>query len=78
MLSQWLITTGLSCDVLGALLVLFFGLPPNVSRGGVIGLAIEREDPIEAAKAVRYEHFGRFGGGLIILGFVLQIWGVWV
>ena len=78
MLSQWLITTGLSCDVVGAVLVLTFALGPKVSRGGASFLQLEGADPEESTKAERYERFGKVGAVLIILGFVLQISGVWV
>ena len=77
MLSQWLITTGLSCDVVGVALLFAFGLPPSVDRSGSVGLEV-RHDPKEAKKGRRYDVYGRFGLGLIIAGFALQIWGVWV
>ena len=78
MLSQWLITIGLSLDVVGAILVFTFALGPKVSRGGTSALLLERDDPKEARKAERYELVGKVGAVSIIVGFVLQIWGVWV
>ena len=46
MLSQWLITIGLSLDVIGAILVFTFAVGPKVSRGGTSALLLEHDDPI--------------------------------
>ena len=78
MLANWLITVGLSFDVVGAILVLNFALGPKVRRGGTRVLALEGNDPNEARKAELYERLGKVGAGLIIVGFALQIVGVWL
>ena len=76
--SQTLITGGLTADIVGFLLVYFFLLPLKVSRGGAINLILEQNDPEEAETAERYRIFGVIGGILVLLGFVLQIAGVWI
>ena len=77
-LSQWLITGGLSIDVVGVAVVFFYGLPARVSKGGIGFIALEQDDPDEAAKWERYNFRSRCGGVLILLGFGLQIVGVWI
>ena len=76
MLSEVLITGGLALDIVGAIFIFKFGLPPRVSRGGTRSLLLEGHDPKEAAKAELYDRLGKVGVGLLILGFFLQIVGV--
>lgn len=66
---------GLCLDIVGALLLWRYGLPPDVRRGGVGALLIEQVDPEEAAKAERYDCFGACRAGLLIGGFALQLVG---
>jgi len=66
-------TVGLVFDIVGALLITLFGLPPAVDRGGVTYLITEGTDQAEARKATRYERLGRFGLILLVIGFGLQL-----
>ena len=78
MLTEALITGGLVMDVVGVVLIFRFGLPPPVSRGGHTLLALEGDDPKEAKKAQWFDRLSEAGALLVILGFALQIIGVWV
>ena len=78
MLSEWLITVGLGLDVAGAILIFVFGLPPAVNRGGTGALLLEGHNPAEAKKARWYDRLSGGGILLLIIGFLLQIWGAWV
>ena len=77
MLSEGLITAGLSLDILGALLIFKFGLPPEVSRSGASALLLEGTDEEEVVKARWYDSTSRVGILLLALGFAFQIGGVW-
>ena len=72
MLSQRLITIGLSCDVVGAVLVLIFALPSKLKPPAPAFLLLEGKDPKD------YALLGLLGAALLVGGFGLQIWGVWV
>ena len=70
-----LTSIGLLLDIVGIGLLWKFGLPPDVRRGGVGYLMLEESDPEEAAKAEKYDRYGRLGLGLLVLGFMLQFVG---
>jgi hypothetical protein len=63
---------GLLFDIASAVLITLFGLPPNVTRGGVTHLITQQTDTAEASKATRYARLGRTGLVLLIIGFGLQ------
>ena len=74
---------GLLLDIGGVCLLFKFGLPAELKRDGTSDVAYWAiGDPIkqaaEKAKAKRYENFGRFALGLIVLGFLLQIISNWI
>ena len=75
MLSEGLITAGLSLDILGAVLIFKFGLPPEVSRSGTGALLLEGTDENEIKKARWYDSISREGILLLALGFAFQIGG---
>jgi hypothetical protein len=68
---------GLVFDIVGATLLVFFGLPPEVNRSGKIfvgrGVSVAGTDPAAVRKAKRYECRGRLGLGLLIIGFLFQL-----
>jgi len=74
MLSAGLITGGLTLDIVGAILIFKFVLPPKVGGGF---LMLEGDEEKEAREMRRYNRLGKLGVGLLILGFGLQIVGVW-
>lgn len=71
----WVAIFGLTLDIIGVGLLWRFGLPENVKRGGVSYLRLEQDDPIEAAKAQRYDRISAVGLGLIVSGFLWQLAG---
>jgi hypothetical protein len=73
MTANGLNSIGLVFDIIGAVLLWYYGLPANISRGGVQGLALEQPDASEAAKADRYDYIGKGGLILLIIGFVFQL-----
>ena len=71
-------TIGLSLDIIGVILLFFFGLPPKkaVSRGAV-RLAVGYDED-EAIRAKWYDRCSRLALTMIILGFGLQIADIWI
>ena len=66
-------SAGLLLDIIGVCLVFKFGLPEDVRRSGASFLRLENDDPVEAAKAARYDSWARVGLLLLIAGFAVQI-----
>ena len=69
-------TIGLIFDIVGAILLARFGLPPVVNRGGGIFTGPVRRigtDVAAARKAEKYERRGHFGVFLLIIGFAFQL-----
>ena len=75
---QLISTTGLLLDILGVIAIWRYGLPPEVSRGGIVTVAMESYDADEAAKEMRYNLLSRCGLVALVVGFGLQILAVWV
>lgn len=74
MISPKVVTaSGLTFDLLGALLLWNYGLPEAVSRDGSIRLVCQQRDDVEVAKARRYDRFATVGLALITTGFFLQL-----
>jgi hypothetical protein len=71
--SKVLNSIGLFLDIWGAFLLFKFGLPEEIRRSGANALVLEQVDVAEAAKAKRYDRRGKFGLGLLLVGFVLQL-----
>ncbi len=65
--------SGLTLDLVGALLLWKYGLPEAVSRDGAIRLVCEQRDDAEAAKARRYDRFATVALALVTIGFGLQL-----
>lgn len=70
---QMLNIFGLVGGIAGAVLLFLFGLPPQVSRGGVSSLLLEQVDEAEKSRAARYDRLGHVGIGLVLLAFLLQL-----
>ena len=64
---------GLLLDIIGAILLMKFGIPPKVDRQGHIYLITHGVDEDEIRKAKNYDWWSMFGLVLIVLGFVLQL-----
>lgn len=64
---------GLILDIIGALLLLKYGIPNKIDPEGHINLILEQEDEAEKGKAKVYEKRSDIAVILIILGFVLQL-----
>jgi hypothetical protein len=67
-------TAGLCLDIVGAFLLLVFGVSGGPAKGGVNYLITEQSDPAEEAAYRRHWRTSRFGFLLIIIGSGLQIW----
>jgi len=78
-------TIGLSLDILGSVLLFFFG-PPQPSFEEGVGLGLEDANILENGKTVKqhnadirklrykYVSISRFAIFLIIIGFAFQLW----
>lgn len=64
---------GLASSLAGAIIIFFFGLPPNVRESGMRYLALEQEDKDEIKKGKRYRMISRIGLILLAVGFLLQL-----
>ena len=64
---------GLALGLAGAIIIFFFGLPPNVRESGMRYLALEQEDKDEITKGKRYRKISRLGLILLAIGFLLQL-----
>ena len=65
-------TVGLLLDIIGALLLFKYGLPPDIDPSGHIHLILEQEDEEEKHRGKIYIRNSRFAVALLILGFALQ------
>jgi hypothetical protein len=74
---KWFNVAGLALDIIGALLLWRYGLRAEISRSGADYLTAEQENEAEKALARRYDHLGRLGLIVLILGFALQLIGSW-
>jgi len=73
LISTQINSIGLVLDILGALLLIKYGIPPKVDREGHIHLITEQVDGAEIQKARSYDRWSTFAILLIILGFALQL-----
>ena len=74
---RWFSVAGLVLDVIGALMLWWFGLPEAISRSGRMSLDLEQEDPAQQALARRYDRWARVGLTCLIAGFIGQLVGAW-
>ena len=66
---------GLILDIARAFLLWRYGLPPSVSRGGVVHIIAEQSDEREARHARGYDRLSDVGIALLIAGFASQLVG---
>jgi hypothetical protein len=69
---------GLVLDIVGAVMLFKFGLPPDFDPLGRSFLITSTTHDDERAKGDRYRFWGRFGLVLMILGFAGQLAGTWL
>ena len=65
---------GLSLDIIGVIILFFFGLPPRIKKGGTINLILEQTDNNEDKKWKIYDFISKLGLLLIIIGFSIQLY----
>jgi hypothetical protein len=77
-LANWLIGTGLVIDVIGALVMFWFGVPryPQRSTAGTSALLLEEDDEDERQRVKWADRLGRGGALLLAVGFGLQFVGL--
>lgn len=78
MTSYCLNIIGLSLDIVGVILLFFFGLPPSISRDGTNFIILEQKDEKEAKRAKIYDFLSRIALILLVVGFFLQIIANWI
>jgi len=64
---------GLILDIIGALLLIKFGIPPKIDREGHMHLVLEQVDQDEIEKAGAFDRWSTFAIWLIVAGFALQL-----
>ena len=70
-------TVGLVLDIVGAILLFKFGLPPDFDPLGRDFIMTSTENTEERAKGRRYRFWGQIGLICLVLGFAGQLLGVW-
>jgi hypothetical protein len=68
-------STGLLLDMIGAILLLNYGIPPKIDPEGHQHIILEQVDEAEIKRAATYRARSSWGLGLLILGFALQLVG---
>ncbi len=66
---------GLSLDLIGVILLFFYGIAPLIDVKGITYRSTGEIDIDEVKKAKKYTICSRFGLGMIILGFAFQLIG---
>jgi len=64
---------GLILDIIGALLLIKFSIPPKIDREGHQHLILEQLDQSEIAKARIFDRWSTFAILLIVAGLILQL-----
>ncbi len=64
---------GLLLDIIGGILLYFFGISPRIDRDGAIYIVTEGKDESEILKAKKYDRLSKIALILIIIGFGLQL-----
>jgi hypothetical protein len=64
---------GLVADIIGAVLIFKYGIPPRIDPQGHQHLILEQIDEQEKAKAAVFIKRSEVGVALLILGFALQL-----
>lgn len=66
-------SAGLVLDIIGALLLIKFGIPNKIDPSGAIYRTVSQIDNAEIQRAETYQRWSNIAIKLIILGFVLQL-----
>ena len=66
---------GLVIEILGALLIALYGLPPAIDLGGQKYVALEQTDAAEALAVVHPDARGRVGLAVLAVGILLELVG---
>lgn len=66
-------STGLGLDIIGVILIFFFGIPPKIDREGYVHIIAEQTDVEEKRKVQLYDRLSNAALILIIVGFILQL-----
>jgi len=77
-LSKTINTFGLFLDIVGVLMLVKYGLPPDFDPSGVTNLITHEIDELEVEKGKVYKRRSRYAIGLMVLGFALQGISNWV
>jgi hypothetical protein len=72
-ISNYVSSTGLFFDLVGAGLIWKFGLPAEISRSGAQHRVTEGVDRVEIATARRFDRISSWGFVALIVGFALQL-----
>jgi len=64
---------GLGLDIIGVILIFFYGISPMIDTGGSTLLDLGGRDETDIKKAKKYKATSNLGLVLIISGFVAQI-----
>lgn len=67
---------GLLCDIVGAILLFFFGLPSDLNKKGLIFRVLDQVDEAEIKKWKVYDFWSKIGIFLIVAGFCFQLYSV--
>ena len=68
---------GLALDIIGVILLFFYGLPEQINKTGA-GVLTWDNDPKEAEKWKRYKKRSYWALALLTIGFLLQIASNWL
>ena len=71
-MSAYMSSAGLSLDIVGIILLFFYGLPKDIHKKGVPDMTWDGE-LIDPKGWVHYKILARIGLAIIIVGFTLQI-----
>jgi len=71
--SELLNSLGLVLDIIGAVILFFFGLTPKIDTEGTVYLIAEQKDEDEIKRGKFYKIMSSIGIGLIAVGFIFQL-----
>lgn len=71
--SAFVNSAGLVLDIIGAIFLFIYGVPEHIDKYGHIFIISDDIDEGEKMKWRKYDCWAKFGVGLLILGFVLQL-----
>lgn len=74
MVGEALSICGLALDIVGVIIIFFFGLAPAISKSGGVYLTFGVDNE-EVRKAKRYDRISKVALVIVIIGFALQAVG---